>query len=170
MKLKELFFYFKSFEDLRDLDARDPVPDHRIKLPGASDEFWTDLSATAGERAIVEEIRTHLAVDEEEAFEFSARFLRLLTQESFESFGHASSNNIKPCTEEDLGLLERSLLTLRDGSLEEIKRIPSYQFGAIFVTAVQLTGQVLDHLHQETGESAESLFAAEVLESLPEIG
>lgn len=108
--------------------------------------------------------------NDNEGFEFSARFLRLLTQESFESFGHASSNNIKPCAEEDLGLLERSLLTLRDGSLEEIRRIPSYQFGAIFVTAVQLTGQVLDHLHQETGESAESLFAAEVLESLPEIG
>jgi hypothetical protein len=140
-----------------------------VELPAADGEYWVDVAMTSGSRAVVDAILERRREGEEEGFAFTSRFLKLLTQESFEAFGHACSNAIKPAMDVDIDVLAQSLNTIRDGTLESIRKIPQYQYGAILTTAIDLTAQILDHAQQSEGEDPKSVFEAEILAKLPAV-
>src|SRR3990172_7995183 len=138
MQPREILYYSNHFGLMKDA----------VELPAADGEYWSDVSRTPGSRVIVDAILERRRESEVLGFAFTSRFLRLMAMQSFEAFGHACSNAIKPAQAVDIDGLAWSLSTIRDGSLERIRKIPQYHYGAILTTAIDLTAQILDHVQQ----------------------
>lgn len=159
MRPIEIRYYMKHFGLSKEV----------VELPPTDGEYWSDLPWTPGQKVIVDAILEQRRQSGENGFVFASRFLKYLTQESFEAFGHACSNAIKPAKAIDIDSLAHSLSTIRNGTLSEIRKIPNYHYGVILTTAIEVTGQALDHVHQNEGDDLTQLFESEIVASLPNV-
>jgi len=159
MQPREVLYYSNHFGLMKDA----------VELPDTESEYWADIPDTPGSRAVVNAILERRRESEETGFLFTSRLIRFLTSLNFEAFGHACSNAIKPVHEVDLDSLAQSLYTVRDGSLESIRKVQQYQYGAILTTGIDLAGQIVDSIHQSGGGDLVSVLKTEILVNLPEI-